>query len=372
MWTSWETRCGIASYSGALVPALERLGVTVDIVPVPYTDRSSETLAKTVERLNAADLIHLQHEYTFFGGIAPGSSSLPRYLSALRKPWVVTAHTVFDAAELLRIEQEHRWRQRLAKKALAAMPRYRHSVEVAPFAGAKAVIVHTEAARERLVERGFRREGVHVFPAGIPAPLPVDDAQVAALRERLALPPGKVLTIFGYVSPDKGYHTALDALSKLPGTVNLLIAGGTRVEHEAGYLDQLREEIRKRGLTSRVAISGYLEEAEIAAAMALTDVVLVPHTAANGSYSVMIALAYGKPVLASDLDCFYELQQLHGCVELFGVEDETGLAEQAGYLLATASARRTLCENAAKFTASQSWDAVAARTKAVYEQVLAR
>ncbi|HTE20494.1 MAG TPA: hypothetical protein VK689_19175, partial [Armatimonadota bacterium] len=65
MWTSWETRCGIASYTGALVEALRQRGVAVDVVPVPYTDRDPGTMAETLARLNRADVIHVQHEYTF-------------------------------------------------------------------------------------------------------------------------------------------------------------------------------------------------------------------------------------------------------------------------------------------------------------------
>src|SRR5687768_9572240 len=99
MWASTGDRCGIASYTAALISELERPGVSVDLVPVPYEDRDPGRFAATIERLNAAELVHIQHEYTFWGGIAPGSSSLQRYYAHLLRPRVVTAHTVFTAAE---------------------------------------------------------------------------------------------------------------------------------------------------------------------------------------------------------------------------------------------------------------------------------
>lgn len=372
MWTSWEERCGIASYTGALVQELQALGVTVDVVRVPYTDRDPRQAAAALERLNAADLVHLQHEYTFFGGIAPGSSSLPRYLVGLRRPYVITAHTVFSAAELLRVEHETRWRQRLAKQLLSALPTYRATVERAPFAGAAAVIVHTEAARERMVRRGIAPHRLHVLPAGIPAPAepPPTPEPLAAMRDRFGLEGRRVVTVFGYVTPDKGYETALAALKGLPPAVKLLIAGGARVEREAPYLETLREEIRNRGLESRVAITGYLEEREIAAAMALTDLVLVPHKTANGSYSVMVALSYGKPVIASDLPCFREIRDEAGCIELFDVGDEGLLAERIGFLLASAGARRDLAACAAEYARARSWATVAQRTAEIYGGVV--
>ncbi|HTE16889.1 MAG TPA: glycosyltransferase family 4 protein, partial [Armatimonadota bacterium] len=189
-------------------------------------------------------------------------------------------------------------------------------------------------------------------------------------REKLGFREGRILTIFGYVTPEKGYDTALAALAELPPPVKLLIAGGTRVEHERAYMDSLQEDIRARGLSGRVAITGYLEEPELAAAMAVSDLVLVPHTVANGSYSVMIALGYGKAVLASDLACFREIHEQGGGVELFEAGDERSLAERLGFLLASASARKALAGMAAEYAASRSWASVADRTRAVYEQVL--
>ena len=284
---------------------------------------------------------------------------------------MVTAHTVFTTAELLRLPTETRWRQRLAKQLLSAYPPYRNTVERDPFAEAAAVIVHTQAARERMVRRGVRPERVQVLPAGIPAPAPGPAPEAAAAaRERWGVAGSRVATIFGYVTPDKGYETALEALKALPPAVHLLIAGGTRVEHEEAYLAVLRTAIREHGLERRVTITGFLEEPEIAAAMALSDVVLVPHTAANGSYSVMIALSYGKAVLASDLDCFRELAEEHGCVELFPAGDDRALADRLGFLLASGGTRRALEAAARRFAAERSWSTVARRTLEVYEEAL--
>lgn len=370
MWTSWETRCGIAAYTGALVAELRSLGVKLDVVPVPYADRDPASASETIERLNAADLVHVQHEYTFWGGVVPGASSLTRYYREMRKPRVVTAHTVFTAGELLGLPNEERPRQRLAKELLSRYPPYRNSLERAPFRGAGAVIVHTDAAKERLAARGIPRERLHVLPAGTPpaAPAPAPE-EVARMRARFRLEGSRVVSIFGYVTPNKGYELAMEALKLLPPAVKLLIAGGARVEAEAPYLESLRSDIRNRGLEDRVAITGYLEDAEVAAAMALTDLVLVPHTAANGSYSVTMGLGYAKPVVASDLACFKEIADAHGCLELFDSEDETMLAERIGFLLASAAGRERLTERARVYAAERTWAAVAQRTLAIYNSV---
>lgn len=371
MWSSAGERCGIATYTRELTAALSARGVAVEAVTVPYEDRDPARRRRDLARLNAADLVHLQHEYSFFGGVAPGASSLGEWYRGLTVPRVVTAHSVFTAAEVLRLPQETRFRQRLAKRALAALPGYRAYVERLPFAGAGAVIVHTEAARAR-VAAAAAPPRLAVLPAGVPevGPAPAE-GEVAAFRERFGLTGARVLTVFGYLTPDKGYDTALEALAALPAPVKLLIAGGVRVEREAPFRAALEGEIAARGLGSRVAITGYLSDAEIALAMAAADVVLVPHHIANGSYSVMIALAHGRPVLASDLACFRDLAEAGAGVELFPPGDAAALAERAGFLLASAGTRRRMADAARAHAAGHGWPAVAAATHLLYEAVLA-
>lgn len=372
MWTSWETRCGIAAYTADLVAELRRLEVEVEVVPVPYTDRDPARMAERLQRLNAADLVHLQHEYTFFGGIIPRASTLPHYYRQLHRPLVVTPHTLFTAGELLRLGEERRLRQRLAKNLLSRYPPYVATLERAPFSQAGAIIVPNQRAREKLLRRGIRKDRVHVIPWGTPTRdgTPPTDAELNAMRGRLDLEGRKVVTIFGYVNPDKGYEVALEALGSLPPAVKLVIAGGTRVEHERTYMERLRNTLRARGLGQRVVITGFLDERQVAAVMALSDVVLVPHTAANSSYSVMVALSHAKPVLASDLDCFRDIYEQGHCIELFEAGDDRSLAERLGFLLASVGARKQLSAAAEQFAHERSWPVVAAKTAEVYQEVL--
>lgn len=370
MWTSWETRCGIASYTASLVDELRRGGTDVEIVPVPYANRDPASIEKTLTRLNQADLVHVQHEYDFWGGVMPGVSSLGQFYRRLERPRVVTAHTVFTAAELLGLPRERRPRHRIAKQLLVAYPHYRASLERLPFAGAGAVIVHTRAARERLVGRGLPAKCVHILPAGIPSPAEAHAGEAEQMRARFGLEGSRVLAIFGYVTANKGYEVALDALASLPPNVRLLVAGGARVEGERPYLERLQETIGARGLADRVTITGYLEEPEVAALMELADLVLVPHTAANGSYSVMISLSYGKPVLASDLACFQELKEERDCLELFPAGDAAALAGRARSLLDSGAARSDLARRARACAVEGSWARVAQKTGAIYQAVL--
>jgi phosphatidylinositol alpha-mannosyltransferase len=143
-----------------------------------------------------------------------------------------------------------------------------------------------------------------------------------------------------------------------------------RVEHEQAYANSLRAQIAQRGLTSRVVITGYLTEEEIATTMAASEVVVVPHTFATGSYSVTIPLAYGKPIVASDLDCFAEIQARVPCLSLFPAGNAARYAQALNALLADPDAQQRLSLRAQEYARSHSWREIARRTVEIYRLVI--
>jgi glycosyltransferase involved in cell wall biosynthesis len=369
LWTTLEPGSAIAAHSADLAAALRRLGVEVDEVPVPFGDRDPARAEETLARLNAADVVHVQHDYPFFGGIAPRGSSLPHYLARLarlarlERPHVVTVHSPLTTAELLRLPGEERPRQRLAKRLLAASPGYRRSLEREPFARAAAVFVHTEDARQAMLRRGLQHGRVHRVPPGIPAPPDEAAGEAAALRERLGLHGGRLATVLAGPAAE-GLETALEALRSLPPAARLLVAGSFDAE-------TVRAGIRARGLEGRAAVTSCAGARELAAALAAADAALVPGGAPAGSYLGMIALGAGKPLLAPDTPCFRELFREAPCVELFEAGDERALAERLGFLLASAGARERLAAAAGELAARRTWAAAAAATLALYEGALA-
>src|SRR2546427_9233497 len=92
--TSDGERCGIARYSRDLFAALTPL-VDGDLVPIDPWPPEGERL----ERLRAADIVHLQHEYSFWGTAFPPPRGYYEGLERFRRPGrlVITAHTVAKA-----------------------------------------------------------------------------------------------------------------------------------------------------------------------------------------------------------------------------------------------------------------------------------
>lgn len=367
LWTTWQAPNGIALYARDLAAALSR-HVEVDLVPVPYGSRDPREMAPIVARLNDADLVHVQHDHRFWGGIAPRASSLAAYHRLIRRPRVVTAHNTRPAVELLRVEAAGSPRRAVARRLLAALPSYRNRVEREPYEGASAVLVHHAAARERLFARGIPAERLHQLPPAIPPPEESDPAVVEALRTRLGLHDSRVVTQFGFTGPEKGHELALRVLARMPPGVRLVIAGPAD-EATRWYQGNLEASVRQLGLAGRAVVTGDLPVRDLPALMALTDLVLAPYTEEAEWYSVLTTLAYGKPVLASTVPPFPELAQA-GCAELFPTGDEAALADRLGFLLASTGARRRLGDSAAGYARAHPWQTVAKRHVGIYHQVL--
>lgn len=372
MLTSVGERCGIASYTRALVPALAALPDTsVQVVPITEGRQTLEHYKAQAEALNAegVDVVHIQHEHSFWGGILPGKSGYWDLRYLIKKPVVLTAHTTYSLAELLKAKTERRPHKWLAKQLLLRNTTYRDSVETAPFVAAM-TIVHTAAARRELIERGCNPDGVQIVPTGVPAAVPAPTGG-RAFRERFGLAGRRVVTIFGYIVPNKGYELTLDILPSLPEDVTLVIAGGARVPSEEPYAEQVKARIAQAGLQSRVVVTGYLSDEDVAEAMEGSDLVLAPHTWATGSYSVTLPLTHGRPILASDLACFQDIAGRMDSIALFKAGDPSDYQQRLLALLEDPKRREALAAGARAYAKRFSWPNVAAMTRRIYEQTIA-
>lgn len=371
MLTSVGERCGIAAYTRALVAALRELPeVEVEVVPITEGKQPKEHYIAQAERLNAPeiDVVHIQHEHSFWGGILPRSSAYWELRYLIQKPVVLTAHTTYSLEEMLKVKTEKRPLKRLVKEILIRNRGYRDSVDIAPFATAM-TIVHTGAARKELIARGAKEAFVHIVPTGIPDPLPAPTGG-EAFREKFGLAGKRLLTIFGYVAYNKGYELTLEALPSLPANVRLVIAGGPRTPDMEPYHEQLKALIAAKGLSGQVVITGYLSEEEVAEAMAASEIVLVPHTQATGSYSVTIPLTHGKALIASDMDCFKDIAARVDCLEIFRSGDAADYGAKLAALLENPERQAKLAANAKKYAERFSWPRIAAQTVKVYRSAI--
>jgi glycosyltransferase involved in cell wall biosynthesis len=354
MFTSTEERCGIAAYSRGLIAALEQ-SATVCVSAAGFARQSPAAYRASAGVLNSADVAHVQHSYTFFGGMGPRQMGSRALLTAIRRPLAVTVHE---------LDLRPTGARRLPPRVEVAYKRmFNRRSLVLPNVGVW--IVHAEPLRTALLGLGAPAERVVRLP--MPAPTvvsPLPDA--AAAKGRWGLEGRVVLTIFGFLARRKGYDVALAALARLPRNYVLLVAGGTHAADHTEPEAWLRAEATRLGVSDRLRITGFLPAEEVPLAMAASDVVLAPFIEMSASASLHVALGYGRPVVASDLPPNREL----GCVALAPVGDEIALARVIEEVATDAARRHALEVQAAEYVADHSYEALARATLALYDQLL--
>jgi glycosyltransferase involved in cell wall biosynthesis len=220
-----------------------------------------------------------------------------------------------------------------------------------------ATIVHTRRGAE-LLGGGPR---VHVIPHGAFEHLTRQEDE-RALPPELAAVEGPVVLCFGVVRPYKGVDVLIDAFRSVEGAELWVVGRPLGVS-----LEQL-------GAPPGVRfVPRYVSDAELPAFFRRADLLVLPHRTVDVSGVLFAGLAFGKPMVLSDVGGFRELVEEHGAGRLVPPGDVPALAEAIGELLADPAERERLAQRArAAAEGPFSWDSIAERTLAVYREVLAR
>jgi glycosyltransferase involved in cell wall biosynthesis len=220
-----------------------------------------------------------------------------------------------------------------------------------------AVIVHTRHGAE-LLGAGPR---VHVIPHGAFEHL-THQAEERPLPPDLVAVEGPVVLCFGVVRPYKGVDVLVDAFRSIEGAELWVVGRPLGVSPEA------------LGAPANVRfVPRYVSDSELPAFFRRADLLVLPHRTVDVSGVLFAGLAFGKPMILSDVGGFREVVEDHGAGRLVAPGDPRALADAIGELLADPAERERLAERARAAAAGPySWDSVAERTLAVYEEVLAR
>ncbi|HZO86843.1 MAG TPA: glycosyltransferase [Chthonomonadaceae bacterium] len=368
LFTPWHARCGVRDYSRHLIAALTALPeiVGVRVVEAPQGAARASAVAalrhyladeKRFRALGAAmnaegaEVAHVQHQYFFFGGVAPYKSHVRAFLSAVRVPLVMTVHEIALPGPSASAPQR-------AALTLANRRNFLHPV-------IRRYIVHTEADRAHLAAIGVPADRIHVLTHGVPPPSPLPEPERA--REALGLEGKRVVTLFGFLSAKKGHTLALEALRQLPPDVVLLFAGDRHPEDFTDYVPNLRAQIQARGLANRVHITGYLPDERLPLIMAATDVGLAPYMQTSGSGSLANLLAYGRAIVASDIPPHQEIvRKVPASLALFRSGDTEDLAAKLLTALEDASCRAALQAAARAYADRYSYENMAREAVAIY------
>lgn len=377
MFSSWQVRCGIATYAADLAGSLAGLPETeVEIVPYDRKPHPSADYKVWGGAMNVGDVAHIQHEYSFFGYRTPWANHYGAFVNQIRRPLVITRHVTFDGPLTVPgngpVHMIWRAKWSLYNRWLGPYAIY---LNRDIFAVADQIIVLSARLKAHLVERGLDAALIHVIPAGVPkVPAPTGGEQ---LRIEWNWTEKRVIGMFGYITPVKGHSLALEALARLPEDVVLLIAGEVRRDQDRLVLASLERQIVELGLQNRVRITGYLPDEQVPAHIDACDLLLFPATHADSSYSLVTGIAYQHaPLIASDVFGHREVAERSAGIVLFRSGDVHAMTATIRRLLENPEQRNELVVEMTRYSLRYGWPAIAAQTRAVYseaiEQVSAR
>jgi glycosyltransferase involved in cell wall biosynthesis len=155
--------------------------------------------------------------------------------------------------------------------------------------------------RDEMVGAGVAPERVAVIPHGVDTIRfrPAEPGEKEALRTSLGLPRGVLAVFTGRLLRGKGLETLLAAFAEVAAgepDVHLLLVG-SGAGQALSVEDELRTEVRERGLGSRVVFAGRLDAVE--GHLKAADLFVFPSMFEGLGISLVEAAACGLPAVAS-------------------------------------------------------------------------
>lgn len=355
--------CGIATFTKRLTTAIDKEfnpeikskilainsnGTSIYNYPRKVIMQINETemedyinCAYEINKRSDIKLVNIQHEYGLFGG--EQGEYLMAFLELLKKPFVITMHTVLPRPD----EKMQKVGRIISEKAAG-------------------VTVMNKTAKELLHKiYGIKSSKIHVIPHGVfHIPFP----SKTRAKRKLNLSGRLVASTFGMISKDKGIEYAIEALPKVvekhPNLLYLIIgATHPQVLKEEGesYRNKLKRLIVKHKLEDNVKFyNKYLSEKEVIDFLRATDIYVYPmlsrEQASSGSLSD--AMSCGCPAIATRSQYAESvLNHERGRLVRFrkSLDIEKALLELAG----DRNLRRELKKNTYFYTRYMTWQNVA-------------
>jgi glycosyltransferase involved in cell wall biosynthesis len=384
-YTTWKTACGIAGYTESLINSLTAQGVSntvrvIDRQGLHYMscEEKRQEMDELCRQARDYDVVHVQHEFGFFNPPFDVWGANRNFFRALRQlvrqetPTVITFHTepCFPTEPLgLRAFLRHLLNGRVPWHGWTFRRAIRGRTDLVR------VIVHNRSTRAAFINVGVPAEIITVLPIGFPE---VRSAQCAlsstSAKKRLGFPSDcTLLSLFGFVSRYKGHEVAAKALQNLPPNFCLAVVGGAHPEGKETTINTLLR-IRKNMDPRRLVVTGYVTPAELDLYHAATDICLAPYIDDTLSSSVAItwAMTSGKPVIASNIRAFREINASAECLLMVTPNAEMELAWLIERLASSPALQARLVANAQRYAREHSWPETALRTAALYEDLLRR
>ena len=220
------------------------------------------------------------------------------------------------------------------------------------------LICHSESTRQK-VREALPTARIDVVPHGLYTPLVTALPDQAVARRELQLPPGsRVALFFGFIRRYKGLDLFLESIQVAQREGHDLI--GLVAGRPLYDIGRRVEQARREGVPVAWHLR-FIAREEIATFFAAADVVALPYIDTSDSGAFELAAAFGKPVVVTNAGGLGEAFARYRYGAL--VPERTAAAVAHGLLGPYPPAPVSRGDN--------TWEAVAARTEAIYAEAQA-
>jgi glycosyltransferase involved in cell wall biosynthesis len=183
-------------------------------------------------------------------------------------------------------------------------------------------------------------------------------------------PSASVVLVFGTIKPNKRLDLAIDAVAKVRQSVpeiTLVVAGKPQDQDVSEYIDQAR----KLGLASNVLWRlGHVTDDELVRYFTAADVVLFPYQWIYQSGALVMAMSFGRPVIATEVGGNAEYIRNNETGILVQLDNPDAWVSALDLILRNKDVASAMGQAACDYATHElSWDSVARLTLKFYRQV---
>ena len=174
----------------------------------------------------------------------------------------------------------------------------RTNLQIAVFFANRAslVIANSQATKTAFIAAGGKEQLVRVVYNGFELKKYENNSIASELKEQLNFKDRYVIGHFSRLSPWKGQHILIEALTRCPQATAILVGDALFGEDE--YVEELHQQVKLLGLSDRVHFLGF--RTDIPELMSMCDLIVHTSTAAEPFGRVIVeAMLCGKPIVAS-------------------------------------------------------------------------
>ncbi|WP_027522718.1 glycosyltransferase [Bradyrhizobium sp. Ec3.3] len=224
------------------------------------------------------------------------------------------------------------------------------------------LIVHTTVARDRLLRAGIPDEKISVIAHGLLTDhiaRPADEPPAADRRVQILL--------FGKIKPYKGVDVMLRALALLPREVRahcvVKVVGWPEMP-----MEPLLAMVKDLQLEDHVEFDlRFIPEDEVTSLVARADILAFPYRDIDASGVLMLAIAAGRPIVASNLGTFSEWLSDEAEGTLVPPDDPAALSRSLERLISDPSYRNAKSKAMLDLrNLVPTWTSIARLTEAAY------